>query len=447
MRRVSILVLVLNVSIFSFARISGTSVAAPVKAIAAASPWWSPLLSLASALLSALNGGNSAKKTVQQTLPSTAKQMDDGLTLLQAWPSLLRDSERLRQDAIQLGQQADLLGTYPDSITDDQWSDFTTQVKLVQQEYDGIYSNQTNKTILVTYGAYNPTVQSSGDAWNTITKVMGHQNKTAAQRLDTIQQVHGVSSAVTAAAMLPEWWAIDEATTLAGQYKAVTTQAKSVTQGKGGATATGTNGSNTTSYSRRPSNADFRLAYVAFDIDHRRPVRGTPARQPSSEAGESPVSTRVNPESAATDSDLGEAARLYNRAPPWVTTTLYQTRNRYRVDWKQSLIAGLAGAAVGFMVMLLLTAAARHYLAPGESPQLDALSRSLSFRGDGEDDLDRELGALHLDVLRYVFQGPAAEPKLAFNLSEGSGAQARSGRLLTRIEDLRKKLKEDAQTN
>lgn len=437
MKRGAVVLLTIVLSAISTAqdsapRLMTTSVSVAAVATAAASaagPWWSALIGLASQFLTAFKGGGKVDtKTAQQAVSSNADKMDSAATLLQAWPGLLDSSQQLRQNAIQLGQMVNQFASSPDDITDNQWSDFTTQVKLVQDSYKTIYGNQTNVTILQNASDYYLVMQGANQAWNNVTMQLAHTNKTAADRKSTLQSVNGSTSAITAAAMLPEWWAIQEARALSAQYQAVAAQAKSAQSGKSGAQASGTaqQGAANTGYvhnrSGQPQLLSISLSSSALRI---RPVADDTVPVKTVDSAESP--------------SLSTRASDFNKAPFWMTNSLNQTRSEYRANWRQTLIAGLVGAGVGFMCMLFLPAISRARLAPHHSPELDILRRSLAFRSDDRSDLEQQLGALHLDVLKYVWAGTAKSDRLDIVGPTGDVDSERQRRL-ERIENLREML-------
>jgi hypothetical protein len=124
-----------------------------------------------------------------------------------------------------------------------------------------------------------------------------------------------------------------------------------------------------------------------------------------------------------------------------MTNSLNVTRSEYRTNWRQTLIAGLVGASVGFICMLFLPAFAKSRLAPHHAPELDILQRSLAFRSDERSDLEQQLGALHLDMLNYVWTGDAASRKLDRSTSEASSGSTDRVQRLERIAKLRTLLK------
>ena len=100
---------------------------------------------------------------------------------------------------------------------------------------------------------------------------------------------------------------------------------------------------------------------------------------------------------------------------------------------------GLVGAGLGFIFMLFLPASASASVAPHHAPELDILQRSLAFRSDDRSDLEQELGALHLDVLNYVWAGTAKSARLSVAPVGDFDSQRQHRR--ERIERLRDMLK------
>lgn len=435
MRRATLLVLAIMLSTTSTAQESAprlvttqvSGVAAVATAAAVAGPWWSALIGLVSQLLTSFRGGGRVDtNTAKQAVSSNADKMNSATTLLQAWPDLLESSQQLRQNAIQLGQMVNQLSNSPDDITDNQWSDFKTQVKFVQDSYNAIYGNKTNLTILQNAADYNIVMQNANQAWNNVTAQLAHTNKTAADRKSTLQSVNGSNgstAAITQAALLPEWWAIQEARTLSAQYQALAAQAKSAQSGKSGAPPSGTT---ITEYIHTPTAIPHLLSTSLSSSKARfRPVA-------DDAAATKPVDSTDHP-------SLSTRALDFNKVPFWMTNSLNQTRSQYRTNWRQTLIAGLVGAGIGFMCMLLLPAIARARLAPHHAPELDILQRSLAFRSDDRSDLEQQLGALHLDVLNYVWAGTAKSDRLDFARPPGDVDSERQRRF-ERIQSLRNML-------
>ena len=358
MRRLPLLLLTIVLTAISTAQdsaptlvttsVSGVATVAAAAATAAG-PWWSALIGLVGQFLTAFKaGGKVDTKTAQQAVSSNADKINSATTLLQAWPDLLDSSQQLRENAIQLGQMVNQLAHSPDDITDNQWSDCTTQVKLVQDSYKTIYGNQTNLTVLRKLTNYYSAKHDADQAWNNVTMQLAHTNKTGADRKSTLQSVNGSTSAITAAAMLPEWWAIEEARALSAQYQTLAAQAKSAQSGKSGAQPGGTpqQGATATGYIHNrhviPQLLSISLSPSKARI---RPV-----------ADDAVASKRVD---SADNPSLSARALDFNKVPFWMTNSLNQTRSRYRANWEQTSIAGLLGAGVGFICMLFLPAIAR----------------------------------------------------------------------------------------
>jgi hypothetical protein len=386
-----------------------------------------------SQFLTAFKGGGKVDtKTAQQAVSSNADKVNSATTLLQAWPVLLDSSQQLRENAIQLGQMVNQLAHSPDDINDNQWSDFTTQVKLVQDSYKTIYENQTNVSILENANEYNLVMQDANQAWNNVTMQLAHTNKTATDRKSTLQSVSESTTAITAAALLPEWWAIQEARALSAQYQTVAAQAKSAQSGKSGAQPSGTQQQGTTT---------TRLIYDRSAIPHLLSISLSSSKARIRPAVDNAV---VNKRVDSPDHpSLSARASDFNKVPFWMTNSLNQTRSQYRATWRQTLTAGLIGASVGFICMLFLPAIARARLAPHHTPELDILQRSLAFRSNDRSDLEQQLGALHLDVLNYVWAGAPKSNRLDAVADLDSERQSR----LKRIERLRDMLKKGSDTS
>lgn len=439
MKRIGILVLFVMLSVSSIAQdpsprlltasVSGGVALVATAAAAATGPWWSALIGLVSQFLSAFSGGKVNSKAAQTAVTSNADNLNQALTYLQAWPTLLDQSQQLRQDAIELGQMVSQLATSPDDITDDQWSDFNQQVKAVQSEYKSIYGNQTNVQILENASEYHLTMQNANQAWNNVNKMMARSNKSSAERKASLGSVNGSTAAITAASLLPEWWAIEEAQLLATQYKNVAAQAKSAQGGKSASPSTGSSPQPSTSSAvlLRKRSVEPRLLSIGFS---------RPSDRLSLVAVQTASSERLVDNEQQTLS--GRATDL-NRVPSWMTTSLTQTRQQYRTNWYQTLGGGLVGAVLGFICMLFLPAFARIALTPRHALEMNLLQNSLSFHSDERNVLADQLGALHLDVLNYVWSGGPIEK---LEPSEVPQRPTPSDERLGRIQNLRHMLRE-----
>lgn len=403
MKRSGILILSVMLSASSIAQDSsprlvmtsvsgGTALVAATAAAAASGPW-SLLITLVGQFLSAFKGGKSDNKVAQNAVKN-ASGLDQQVAYLQAWPNLLSDSDDFRRTAIELAQECNFLYYSPSDISEDQWSDVTTGISSAQQKYNGIYNNQTYIAILRNATEYNRTSTNVQYAWNVASGVMKHQNKTSAQRKATLQQLLPQMDAITQSAMLPEYWAIEEAKSLASQYQNVANQAKTA-QGKNTSQENAKQQpAKGVSEKRRSSAIMPQLLSIAFSSTTPRvlQVQAIPGNQRKSED--------------ANGADLAEAARANNMPPKWMTTSLNETRREYRANWYETLGGGLVGALAGFVCMLLLPAIFRATVTPRYAREMNLLQQSLSYRSDERNILAEQLGSLHLDVLNYVWKGP-----------------------------------------
>jgi hypothetical protein len=145
-----------------------------------------------------------------------------------------------------------------------------------------------------------------------------------------------------------------------------------------------------------------------------------------------------------------EEVSSYGKAPAWMTSTVNLTRSEYKVDWRNTLLSGLAGAAVGFVLLLLLPAVTRSFVSsPRGKAQLGLLTRSLAFSVDEGEQFAREMGALHLDVLAYLMGDEAVvrDKALAAGFQERSSIEVATpvaGPIYDRIQNLRAKLQQKA---
>jgi hypothetical protein len=111
---------------------------------------------------------------------------------------------------------------------------------------------------------------------------------------------------------------------------------------------------------------------------------------------------------------------------------------------------GILGAAVGFGGLLLFTTFARSRFNPRLDSQVSLLAQSLAFQADGNADLARELGALHLDLSAYLMSAPkvlaqaaGATPMRRIEDSVAFSTE-RYSRALSRIRELRNTLHSEA---
>lgn len=394
---------------------------------------WSPLISFVGSLLSLIIGNGKTKQQAK-TLQPTAQQMDQAQKVLQAWPKLMEDSRGLRQDAIALAQLIDF-ARKDSSLADKNWVAVTLGIKNVKAEYQAIYGKSAYTDLLASYSGYQGTFDGARRMWNAIEVDLGQPSNSAADRMNILQAVHDETikaDILLNVAFLPEYWAKSEADYLVERYKSLAGDAKTATGAPSTTPGTGNNGTGSGSVSSSTPQAAYpefrhkpmltRTDFHELSVDAKRPQEFTPASvsDPQEEAGSKSPAQEIS---------------SYGKAPEWMTTTVTLTRSQYKVDWRNTLLAGLMGAGVGFIALMFLPALARTYAPPRGQPQLDLLTRSLAFRANAADQFSSELGALHLDVLSYLFD--AKMPQVA-GIAE---LRSKDNDVYARIRDLRAALR------
>jgi hypothetical protein len=345
---------------------------------------------------------------------------------LEQWPNMMEDSRSLRRDAIQLAQLVDFASRQADdNVAAQLWSDTNEGIKQVRKQYDGIFGNKAYVTLLQTDPIFDPIKDDATEMWNNIDKFLARENKTPAERKATLQEINGQTKTLIKAAFVTEYWATDVARNLVAQYKTVTATAQS----KVGNGTTAPSGASHSGASPSAASLEFEhepsLELAAWHGDYK----------PIDVAQTATTPNPPSPQGESGDKRLDEEANSYKRAPDWMTTTLSQTRSEYKTSWRDTLFAGLVGAGLGFIGLMLLTALLRTYTSPRGQEQLGLLTRSLSFRADVADQFAREMGALHLDVLSYLLgDSKAHEAKTEPRQIEDH--------VYTRIKQLRGKLRE-----
>jgi hypothetical protein len=386
-----------------------------------------------------ITGNKQTNQQVQKTLPGTVQQMDQAQAALQSWPDLMQESRALREDTIALAQLIDFARKDP-NLADKNWVAVTLGIKTVKGDYTSIYNKPTYVTLLQSYSDYQSVVDGARRMWNAIEVDLGQSTKSPADRMNVLQAIYNDTTKADIllnVAFLPEYWATNEARYLVTQYKSVTAAAQTKT-GKGSPAPSDAPAAPSNAYLKFEREASFQLtswhgAYKANE--HSKAPIPAKASEPQEQLG-------------STKSD--EEVSSYGKAPAWMTSTVNLTRSEYKVDWRNTLLSGLAGAAVGFVLLLLLPAVTRSFVSsPRGKAQLGLLTRSLAFSVDEGEQFAREMGALHLDVLAYLMGDEAVvrDKALAAGFQERSSIEVATpvaGPIYDRIQNLRAKLQQKA---